>query len=177
MSLCQICQKNAATVHVTEIQSFPVVAPGETTDEEPSFLEKHVCEGCAKRSKVPHSGVVPEDKGMHLLNMLKESARRVRQESALTCPDCGMTFAEFRSKGRLGCPKDYEIFRQQLQPLLLRIHNAAQHVGRVPDQEQRERRDRLTDLREKLDQAVRDEAYESAAALRDEIDQLEKRAE
>jgi len=177
MQLCQICQKNAATVHVTEISHYPVVEPGAAPEAEgePAFEQKHVCDQCAARGKVPYSGVSVQAKSMVMLNMLKESARRVRKEGGVTCPDCGMTLAEFRSKGRLGCPRDYEIFRAHIDPLLLRIHNANRHRGRTPgvDENQRERQEHLTSLRARLEEAIQSEAYESAAELRDEIQQLE----
>jgi protein arginine kinase activator len=86
-----------------------------------------------------------------------------------------MSLAEFRSKGRLGCPKDYEVFRAHLDPLLLRVHNASAHRGRLPgmDEGTRQRLQQLSDLRAKLEAAIREEAYESAARLRDEIQELE----
>ncbi len=177
--LCHICKKNEATVHITEITSFPVVdvhaddAEAENVPA-PEFEESHVCERCAHRSKVPFTAPTT-NKGLAVWNMLKESARRAREESAITCPDCGMTMAEFRSKGRLGCPKDYEVFAPHIRPLLLRIHNATTHKGRIPgvDESEREKDDHLTGLRKKLEEAIRAEAYESAAQLRDQIQSLE----
>jgi protein-arginine kinase activator protein McsA len=69
---------------------------------------------------------------------LQQSARAQAQATSLACPDCGMTLAEFRSKGRLGCPRDYEIFREHLDPLIERIHNAKHHLGRGPGGEVRD---------------------------------------
>jgi hypothetical protein len=47
-----------------------------------------------------------------------------------------MTLRDFRQRGRLGCPKDYEIFGAQLRDLLERIHGAARHVGRSPNSDE-----------------------------------------
>jgi len=57
----------------------------------------------------------------------------------------------------------------------MRVHNASEHKGRGPglDDHQRERLERLNSLNAELQLAIRDEAYESAARLRDEISQLE----
>ena len=177
--LCQVCKKNPASVHLTEISHFPVVDPSQEadpTDEEatPKYQEHHVCDACAQRSKVPFSAPT-QSKGAQVWQMLKESARRARAEQSITCPECGMSLAEFRNTGRLGCPNDYEVFGEQIQPLLLRIHNATAHEGRVPgqDPEERERKRHLSQLREQLESAIREEAYESAARLRDEIQSLE----
>jgi protein arginine kinase activator len=86
-----------------------------------------------------------------------------------------MSLAEFRSKGRLGCPRDYEVFRAHLEPLLLRVHSAKEHRGRLPGNTEavRSRTQQLTTLKAKLEAAIREEAYESAARLRDEIQELE----
>lgn len=169
--LCQICNENAASVHVTEVAHFPSGEEGEA--QAPVVEQRHVCERCAQRLKLPHSPALT-NKGLAVWKLLKESARRAREESGVKCPDCGMTLAEFRSKGRLGCPKDYQIFHAHLQPLLLRIHNASAHRGRVPglDETERAKKEQLDALRARLEEAIRQEAYESAARLRDEIEEL-----
>lgn len=166
--LCQICQKQAATVHVTEISN-------EADGSGSSVEQRHLCERCAQRSKLPHSPAIAKKGVAEVWKLLQLSAKRAREEGGLTCPDCGMTLSEFRSKGRLGCPRDYEVFQEHLEPLLLRIHNSTEHRGRLPgvNEHQRERRQHLTQLRAQLAEAIRDEAYESAAQLRDEIQQLE----
>ena len=86
-----------------------------------------------------------------------------------------MGLEEFRRKGRLGCPKCYDAFGSHLVELLERVHGARQHVGRLPGatEADAERVRRLQDLRLKLESAIREEAYESAARLRDELKQLE----
>ena len=43
-----------------------------------------------------------------------------------TCPSCGISFKEFRSQGRLGCPHDYIAFQSELLPLLENIHGETQ---------------------------------------------------
>ena len=91
------------------------------------------------------------------------------------CPACGLTFAEFRSTGRLGCHHDYEHFRGNLRPLLEKIHGRTQHQGRVPSRigERLQREQQLASLQEALSEAVGKEDYEQAAELRDQIRALE----
>ena len=48
------------------------------------------------------------------------------------CPLCQITFQEFRNTGRLGCPYDYEVFRDELMPLLENIHEETRHTGKFP---------------------------------------------
>ena len=61
------------------------------------------------------------------------------------------------------------------EALLLRVHNAQTHRGRLPGETEptRRRLQHLSDLRSKLEAAIREEAYESAARLRDQIQELE----
>ncbi len=157
---------------MTEVNHLPT--DGGAGGEPILFAEKHLCEACAKRHKIPFTPV-SAGKPEAVWNMHMESARRSRAEGGVTCPDCGMTHAEFRNKGRLGCPKDYELFKQKVLPLLLRVHNAQEHKGRRPglDDQQRQRLERLHELTEELQAAIRKEQYESAARLRDEISQLQ----
>src|SRR5688572_1513632 len=108
----------------------------------------------------------------HLVKGVKPSA-----SPAPRCPSCGISFAEFREKGRLGCPNDYEFFEEHLTPLLEKIHGATEHRGRLPQgslDAAGKRNDLLLRLRRDLLQAVKGEQYEAAARLRDEIRRVEE---
>jgi len=164
--ICELCKKQPATVHVTEIAR---------SAEKSHVLQKHMCEACASALELPSAPVVITKAPPDIWKLLRQSAQKARAEGSLACPHCGMSLAEFRSKGRFGCPKDYEVFRAHIEPLLLRVHNARSHRGRLPggDDGSRQRSQHLSELRSKLEAAIREEAYESAARLRDEIQELE----
>lgn len=106
----------------------------------------------------------------------------VKAEPVPVCPDCGITLSEFRAKGRFGCPRDYEVFSEHLDPLLERIHDVqpARHTGRLPQGEARadivDRHRTVAELRKLLDAAVAEENYEQAAKLRDQINGMESAA-
>ena len=172
--LCQTCNANPATVHVTEIVH---PEPGETTGEgaAASIREQHLCEACAQAAKLPQVPVVLK-KSLPEIWKLLQASQRGRKEQGVACPDCGMTLLEFRQRGRLGCPKDYELFAPHLRELFERIHGATRHVGRAPglDPDTQQRLLRRTELRRALEAAIRDEAYEQAAQLRDELKALEQ---
>ncbi len=177
--ICQNCLKNVATVHVTEIEKPEVgVAlekPAKPADGSSSSVhEQHLCEVCAQSMDLPH---MPASKKTvaDIWKLLQLSAQQTRKKGGQTCPSCGMTLDEFRKKGRLGCAKDYEVFGAHIGDLLERVHGARTHVGRIPGTSEAdlERQKRLTDLRSQLDTAIREEAYESAARLRDELKTLE----
>jgi protein arginine kinase activator len=178
--ICQTCLKNAATVHVTEIvQEVPVPGKAQGTGSsnettERTVNEQHLCEMCAQSMDLPHAPVTKKTVA-DIWKLLQISAAQTKKRPSQTCPDCGMTLDEFRKKGRLGCAKDYDVFAAHIGDLLERVHGARTHVGRLPgtSEEELDRQKRLIDLRSKLDAAVREEAYESAARLRDELKALE----
>ena len=89
---------------------------------------------------------------------------------------CGIKFVEFRNSGRLGCPHDYQEFREELQPLLENIHGDTRHCGKTPRRlpQSQQTQSELIQLRKQLHQAVTREAYEEAAQLRDKIRKLEE---
>lgn len=175
--ICPNCLKNVATVHVTEI------VPPEAATTEPgpatyAVQEQHLCEVCAQGMDLPHATAVKK-KVADIWKLLQLSAQQTRKRSGQTCPQCAMSLDEFRKKGRLGCPKDYEVFKAHIGELLERVHGSRTHVGRVPGASEADldRFKRIHDLRSKLEVAIRDEAYESAARLRDELKALEQPAE
>jgi protein arginine kinase activator len=84
------------------------------------------------------------------------------------CPVCGITLAEFKAEGRLGCPHDYEALRAALEPLLERIHRSMTHAGKAP------KAVRVREWKRLMHAAVAAEDYEEAARLRDLIRHAEK---
>ena len=92
------------------------------------------------------------------------------------CPHCGIKFVEFRNTGRLGCPHDYQEFREELTPLLENIHGETRHVGKTPRRlpQNKQTQSELMQLRNRLKQAINKEDYEEAAKLRDKIRTLEE---
>lgn len=155
-NLCQYCGKNPATIHLTEIH-----------DEK--RREFHICEACADER-----GIGTQSPG--LTAFLHSAVEKTAVQRTLRCPHCGITFEEFRTKGRFGCPRDYEVFRERLNPLLDKIHGAHRHTGRLPRGRrtvETDRADELLRLRRELQEAVHREEYERAAKLRDRIQGLE----
>jgi protein arginine kinase activator len=164
MKKCRRCTK-PATLHITEIRNGEAQA-------------LHLCEGCAKEylDTVTVGSAAGESASFESTGATEGDAEQVPDErDALTCPQCGITFKQFRSQGRLGCPHDYVAFREELVPLIESIHGELQHVGKVPRHVpgiSRKQYD-LLKLRTDLKAAVQNEQYEEAARLRDQIQQLE----
>ena len=163
---CQHCEK-PATFHITEL-----TGPGG-----PQVL--HLCEDHARQylSQAPAQPGTSALAGM-LANQLKvdQTAEQIASTDQKTCPVCGITFAEFRNVGRLGCPYDYVHFAGELEPLLINIHGATEHHGKKPSKllGSPDRQHRLLQLRRAMKEAVEKELYERATEIRDEIRKLEQ---
>jgi len=163
---CQVCNKKTATIHLTEI-----------TDGLRS--EMHMCEHCAVEQGLAAKSHISINELLSNLLAVQPSDEELfgPSEQKGSCPQCGFTLEQFRKKGLLGCPHDYEIFEKSLLPLIERAHNGkTSHCGKVPSKtpQQTKKQMELVNLRQQLDTAVRKEDYELAAKLRDKIRQLEE---
>lgn len=160
MGRCQRCNEARATVHIT--------------DTVPQKSERHLCEDCAAKE-----GIIIKQHHQTTNAILQQFLKHKSGLAAVeerACPSCGMTLREFQTKGLLGCPKDYEVFRNWLMPLIERAHGGGtQHVGRSPvtSEKTRHRQEGLRRLRRELQEAVDHENYEQAARVRDQIQSLE----
>jgi protein arginine kinase activator len=158
---CNKCPK-AATLHITEVIG------------EEQYEELHLCEECAHKYISE-----PQQKGLGGKAGEAGPGDESEETSALNqreCPQCGIKFVEFRNTGRLGCPHDYQEFREELGPLLENIHGETRHCGKTPRRQPQnlKTQSELIQLRKQLHQAVTKEAYEEAARLRDRIRKLEE---
>ncbi|MFA4992702.1 MAG: UvrB/UvrC motif-containing protein [Candidatus Omnitrophota bacterium] len=161
--LCDICKKNQATVHLTEI-----------IDEQ--MNELHLCEDCARHK----SAAMEQQFGLsELLAGMADFEKPNKEEENVTvkCPNCNLSYADFKKIGRLGCGECYNTFRKYLAPLLKRIHGSNQHVGKSPlkgktiSRPGRKKAD-SEGLKEQLQKAIQREDFEEAARLRDLIKKI-----
>jgi protein arginine kinase activator len=86
---------------------------------------------------------------------------------------------DFRRTGRVGCGNCYAAFKNEMIPLVKRIHGGVQHTGKVPKRTGgllKVRRD-IDKLKEELKTSIDNEEYEKAAEIRDKIKELEKSAD
>jgi len=158
---CQKCSK-AATLHITEVIS------------EEQFEELHLCEECAQKYLYePQQNKMPTPKSGEAGQLVETDESGLMNRE---CSVCGIKFVEFRNSGRLGCPHDYQEFREELTPLLENIHGETKHCGKTPRRlpQSKMTQSELVQLRKQLLQAVNKEAYEEAAQLRDQIRRLEE---
>lgn len=175
--LCNICNKNQATVHLTEI-----------VDEQMSEL--HLCDECArKKSMEMEQQFGLSDLLAGLVDYGKQIGSVEKGPIVAQCSHCGFAFEDFGKIGRLGCSECYASFVKNLGPLLKRIHGSNQHVGKSPLGFRAPVIKKaksvvvpvfasasLNELKDNLQKAIESEEFEEAARLRDLIKGMELKA-
>jgi protein arginine kinase activator len=175
--LCNICNKNQATVHLTEI-----------VDEQMSEL--HLCDECArKKSMEMEQQFGLSDLLAGLVDYGKQIGSVDKGPVVAQCSYCGLAFEDFGKIGRLGCSECYTSFSKNLGPLLKRIHGSNQHMGKVPlgfkplvvKKEKSVSASvpapaNLNELKDNMQKAIESEEFEEAARLRDLIKEMELKA-
>ncbi|MFO7675602.1 MAG: UvrB/UvrC motif-containing protein [bacterium] len=159
---CSLCGRREATLRVRQV-------------DKDGASDLDICAECARIRGFTEARQIKAN-ACEILDDMKKSVSE--SDGALVCPGCGLTFAEFKRKGRLGCARCYLAFEEQLRPLVQRLQGAAQHVGRAAKAGRRRAREQMAvvRLRAELEAAIVAEDYEQAARLRDELGRAEKDA-
>jgi protein arginine kinase activator len=172
--ICQECNQRPAALHFTKIIN------GEKT-------EVHLCEKCAQEKG--EMFIIGGDSAFSFNNLLagllnidtsfqKPSQSAFHQEEVLQCEHCSMTFPQFLKVGRFGCSHCYETFKEELKPVLRRLHSGNwNHNGKIPKRIGGSifLRKQIDDLKNDLRESISQEEFEKAAEIRDEIRTLEKK--
>ena len=164
--LCDDCGRHEAVVHITQI------GPN-------GRVEKNLCEACSagysEFACVPHQdrrNVSVDDflRGI-FSNASEQSSETTNEAGELICPRGGMSYRDFSQTGKLGCAACYATFRQQLEPILRRIHGSSVHRGKIPHRSggTLELKQNISLLQQQLKACVEQEEYEKAAELRDKV--------
>lgn len=99
--------------------------------------------------------------------------------TAKRCPECGASYADISSGGKVGCPACYTTFQNELKSTIASIHGTTAHTGSVPSRHRAKqaRAEELKRLKKELQEAIASEDYERAATLRDEVRKLQTEEE
>lgn len=165
---CQECHKRPATLHFTQVING-------------QKIEVNVCELCAKEKGY----ISYQEDGYSLHNLLtglfnfdtasfNSPAPQALKEKK--CPQCGMTFSQFKEVGKFGCATCYHTFEDRLDPILKRVHAGnTRHAGKIPERAgvNLQMKKRLQEYRQQLQHLVETEAFEEAAKVRDKIREIE----
>lgn len=162
--LCEKCQKKQASVHLSHLINNNVIQ------------EVHLCKDCAQQVvpvNTKQSLLLPE-----LLAGLMEPiiGKMVKEMGGIKCPYCGMTYLEFKKLGRFGCAEDYDVFKNGIEQLIEKIHGTTQHHGKVPSHISKtvHKEVEMRKLQQELEHLVKEEKFEEAAKVRDEIKNYKK---
>jgi protein arginine kinase activator len=171
--ICQECNQRPASLHFTKIIN------GEKT-------EVHLCEKCAQEKGEIFvfnggtsftfnnllAGLLNIDSSFH-----QQNQNAFHQEEIIQCERCSMTFPQFVKVGRFGCAHCYETFKEQLKPVLKRLHSGNwTHNGKIPKRIGGgiHLRKQIEELKDQLKVVITNEEFEKAAEIRDEIRSLER---
>ena len=177
--LCEICNKNEATIHIQEIVGG-------------QKKSMHLCSSCAAAKQQAGgldfgpfnlAGLLYKLSGNDIgkADMPGDSgAENISGEPKLVCPVCAWDEKRLRATGKLGCENCYKVFAGLLTEALKNMHRGVAHLGKHPSGNGAELcalHSKLAQLQRKLQQAVEIEDYESAAQYRDRINELKKSCE
>ena len=177
--LCEKCGKNEATFYYKE----------NINGAEKTY---HLCADCAK--KLEESGEIRSfeenffdsfnkifsgDKLFGSLFAPVNARHTLGTPEKKKCPLCGSTFEDIVRNGKLGCPKCYEVFGEELPLTVQRIHGRTKHTGSVPKRFRAaiEQKEKIHTMEIELQEAVKNEEFEKAAELRDALRALRENPE
>ena len=171
--ICEICNKNEATIHIQEIVNSQKKA-------------LHICQECASKKNGENSLL----NGLNLADILynistnmtaqleepiSSSAKKIAPVPLVTCGKCGWSTVKFSEKGRLGCAECYNVFIDILSLAFKNMHKGTMHVGKRPGVPSKEADEdtrnaiELMKLQKQLEEHILREEFEKAAEIRDKI--------
>jgi len=142
---------------------------------------------CGKNEAIFEYRELDENNKMRVLHLCAECAAKKGLSSPLMikkgepvdiarCGPCGLSYEDFKKRGKFGCADCYSAFRAKLYPLLRRIHGSDHHTGKILIRDERmlTLKRNIRELRKELKKALEEEEYEKAAKIRDEISHYEE---
>ncbi len=171
--LCEKCQEREATIIYTEIIN------GVKT-------EHSLCSECAKDmdfgDELPFAELLAGILGAYT----SENEKKEDTMEQVVCPGCRMSYRDFIKQGVFGCEDCYNVFEPLIEGNIKKIQGNSVHTGKRPryngasDMAKAKTEpagvwEEIRILKEKLKEALREEDYEEAARLRDEIRALKER--
>ena len=174
--MCQNCGKNEVTFRYTQVINGVK-------------KEFNLCDNCARELGLKDmSFSMPINFSSFFSDFFNDNTSMfpsIMGAQTLQCKTCGTTFDDFINSGEFGCGNCYDLFEDRISPILKNLQGANRHVGRgyreietkncnsarkvAPKKEE----SKLDKLQKDLQKAIKDERYEDAAKIRDEIKKLD----
>ena len=157
--------------------------------------ELNLCEECSRKLGITQMDFnMPIDFSSFLGEFMEDLMTpdfipALNEIKTLKCNQCGYTFEDIVNTGRLGCGNCYDVFQERLDPIIKKMQGANRHVGRIgkaidtkidekmnkqTTKKEEKQESQLEKLQKDLKQAIKEERYEDAAKIRDEIKKLDK---
>jgi protein arginine kinase activator len=160
---CDICENREAVLFVQQVMG--------TTS-----TEIHLCRECAKKRGIEQSGSGPQ---LSLTSLFGELLRGQPDEDAKkACGRCGTTVSDFNRHGMIGCSDCYSVFHTEILKYVRSRFPSVEYAGRLPTGLKALRYFVVErqELKERLQKALANEDYETAARLRDELTRVDQGA-
>lgn len=161
--LCDKCHKQAATIHVTNKEKCG------------KYIVVNLCADCAKTVAQPY--IEKEPSLVDMFGQMVNALKIIQENETLRiqCPKCGWTWQKFVETGRFGCSNDYEVFKMAIANLLKKLQGNIGHTGKMPPNKKSDySKEQIKILEGKMAEAVKQEHYELAAKLRDDIKKIKE---
>ncbi len=171
--LCDRCGKREATIQYIQIING-------------NRQELHLCSKCGKEVGVDDFSMPIDLSGFFGDIFGEYDLPLINRESRLVCENCRTSFEEFLNTGKMGCANCYKTFEKKLNPILKRIQGGSEYLGNSKQdttiekintkKKEETNEDKIKKLEEKIKKCVREENYEEAAKVRDEIKALKEKS-
>ena len=184
--LCQNCGENEANVKYTQIINGVK-------------KEISLCSDCAKKlgiNNMVNEMELPIDFNSFLGEFFNDYAESdflpTINNEEIKCKKCGLKYEDFIKNGEFGCEECYNTFSNAIDSVLKRLQGSSEHIGRKPtklisnkdndvkveEKEEKPKEDSSKETKKKklqneLDKAIKEERYEDAAKIRDELKEVE----
>lgn len=173
---CENCGENEASVKYTQIING---------QKNKMFL----CDRCSEELGINNINFnMPIDFSSFLSDFFEDVSNQSllsgigKNTNEIICSKCGLNFNEFMNTGKFGCSNCYDDFEDKIDPIIKNIQGTNRHFGRlgnviegnVINNKNKEsindnKKERIEELKQQLKQAIREERYEDAAKIRDEL--------
>lgn len=173
--LCDNCKESEATVKYTEIING-------------NKREMMLCEECSQRLGINNMSLkLPIDFSSFFGDLISEYEQSdfmpmFNVSKELKCNTCNTSYKDFLNTGKLGCSDCYDVFQDRINTVLKRLQGSTEYLGRKAMKNNqpekgicnniiKEKKDTKKEgaLEEQLKLAIKEERYEDAAKIRDEI--------
>jgi len=160
--LCQLCKNNEATIKISYMLAN-------------NKNEMNLCRECAEDKGIDNPFTsLPKIFENFIVEILSQepidAVNADDEEDHAKCSGCGTTWNSFQKTGLLGCEICYQVFKEELNILLRRIHGSNKHIGSRPrSQRSNIAVSELKRIQMELQEAINSENFELAAQLRDLI--------